>query len=145
MNLTLRISSLAALGFLSLLIASSGCGLQPHQGITLIVDFPPSADLKHGSPVEYNGTRVGSVGNVRLTDEGEVRAELLLDIDTAITRAMIPVAYSKRANIWVPPVVFSPGSAVDLASIYGKDASVINSFYQNGDYVSIGSVVEPRE
>lgn len=145
MNLNTRISPRAALGFLGLLIASSSCGLQQHQGVTVIVAFPSSADVKHGLPVEYDGRRVGRVGNVELTDEGEVRAELLLDRDSAITRAMIPVAFPKHANAGAPSIAFSPGSPVDLASIYGKDASMIESVYQDGDYVSIGRVLEPPE
>ncbi len=144
MNLSPRISPLVALVFLGLLLTLPSCGLQQHQGVTVIVAFPSFADLKQGFPIEYNGTRVGSVGKVELTDEG-IRAELLLNPDAAITRAMLPVASPNYATVRAPSVVFWPGSASDLASIYGKDTTMIESDYQDGDFVAIGLAFDPSE
>ncbi|WP_218933260.1 MlaD family protein [Rubripirellula lacrimiformis] len=126
------------------MLAVCGCWSAKHQGITLVVAFPASADVSPGSPVEYNGTRIGTVGDVELTDDGNIRAELLLAADTTITHALAPVAFPRRAGVAASPVVFSPVSSDELASIYGDDLLTIDSNYQDGEYSSFGRVFDPQ-
>ncbi len=143
MNLISRLRLLAIPCLLASLLAVSGCGSPRHQGITLVVAFPSTADVSSGSPVEYDGTRVGIVGEVELTDDGELRAELLLDRDAVITHEMVPVAYPKRPNVVMSPIVFTPITDSDLFSIYGDDTSTIDSVYQDGEYIAFGNVLTP--
>lgn len=93
--------------------------------------------------MECDGRRAGIVGEVELTNDGKLRAQLLLDPDAAITHEMVPVAYPERSNVVSSPVIFTPLTDSDLLSIYGDDTSIIDAVYQDGEYIALGRILTP--
>lgn len=140
-----RSSRFALLIFLACAISAGGCAPAAHQGITLVVSFPASADVRSGSPVECHGAQIGIVGDVEFTNDGNLRAELLLNADTAITHAMGPVAFPRRkGGDTLSPVVFSPLPKNELASFFGDDLTIIDTNYQDGECADYGRVHDPQ-